>query len=86
MLFKTLHSFNNRADPNNVFLYKHAILLHKSNNNESMSFDWLFLFFNQISNGRQRQLNFLIKANLRLEKIYYRTVLLCLTDKLIMTC
>ena len=52
MSFNTLHSLNKRATPKQFTTYRHAILLHKYNNDETKSNDWLNLFFNQQVNNR----------------------------------
>ena len=39
-------------------LYKHALLLHKTYNEESMSLDWTDLFFNQHFSNKTTQVKF----------------------------
>ena len=56
--FPTLHAINNRATPDQMLLYKTAILLHKIVNDDNMSFEWQQLFFNQNFNQRNNRANF----------------------------
>lgn len=56
-----LHKISNRATPNQMSTYKHAILLHKLYNSTDSTNEWLTLNFNQILTGRQ--LNFKIIAD-----------------------
>ena len=53
-----LHIINKRATPNQMLLYKHAILLFKLYNGIETTDDWLSLNFQQILTGRQS--NFII--------------------------
>ena len=56
--YERLHYENQRATPEQMTLYKHAILLHKVYNNESMSIEWTDLFFNQQFNARNPNVKF----------------------------
>ena len=58
MSFESLHYHNKRATSTQMTLYKHALLLHKTYNDESMSLDWTDLFFNQQFNNRTIQVKF----------------------------
>ena len=51
--FENIHKMNNRAMPNAVMLYKHAIQLFKIYNAIEYTFDWTILNFNQILTSRQ---------------------------------
>ena len=52
--FKALHLINNRAIPNQITLYKHALCLHKLYNSDSTNSNWLSLFLNQNFNARYK--------------------------------
>ena len=39
MSYESFHYLNQRATPNQMITYKHALLLHKMYNNETMSID-----------------------------------------------
>ena len=50
--FERLHSIANRATPEKICQYKHALLLHKIYNDIDQGADWLALNFNQNFNNR----------------------------------
>ena len=56
--YEKLHYVNQRATPEQMIVYKHAILLHKVYNSESMSIEWTDLFFNQQFNARNPNVKF----------------------------
>ena len=56
--FINVHKSCNRANPNQMMLYKHAILLHKLYNGNPPKADWLDLNFQQ--NLTSRQTKFII--------------------------
>ena len=56
--YNTLHYLNQRATPNQITLYKHALLLHKTYNCSSYSNDWTHLHFNQQFNNRNTKVKF----------------------------
>ena len=56
-----LHKMSKRATPNQILIYKHAILLFKLYNNTQSSLEWIALNFQQIL--KSRQLNFSISCN-----------------------
>ena len=51
-----------------MMIYKHALLLHKTYNNESKSSEWLDLFMNQTFNNRILHANFLDLSNFKIGK------------------
>ena len=60
--FVNIHYECNRALPEQMILYKHAILLHKMYNQKSPEIEWIALNFQQLLTSRQ--LNFsIIKTN-----------------------
>ena len=61
--FERLHSINNRATPEKMMLYKHAILLHNMYNSSDLSKEWVHLNLNQVITSR-RTTFFIIKDNL----------------------
>ena len=56
--FDKLHYLNQRATPNQLTTYKHALLLHKTYNDENMVLNWQNLFFNQYFNDRDPLVKF----------------------------
>ena len=57
--FNCLHSTLKRATPTQIMTYKHALLLHKVYNDETISPEWQDLFFNQTFNNRSPNANFI---------------------------
>ena len=57
-----------RATPNQMMIYKHALLLHKTYNDESKSSEWLDLFKNQTLNNRILHANFIDLSNFKIGK------------------
>ena len=51
--FENIHRMNNRALPNAIMTYKHAIQLYKIYNATEFTSDWTILNFNQIITSRQ---------------------------------
>ena len=66
MSYDNLHSINKRATPNQMTTYKHALLLHKTYNNEEMSIDWTNIFFNQQFNNRYPYVKFFKTSNFKI--------------------
>ena len=66
--FISLHKQLKRATPDQMMIYKHALLLHKTYNVESKSSEWLDLFMNQTFNNRILHANFLILSNFKIGK------------------
>ena len=58
MSYERLHYINQRATPDQITTYKHALLLHKIYNENSMSIDWINIFFNQQFNSRSSTVKF----------------------------
>ena len=58
MSFETLDAINKCATSKQFTTYRHAILLHKWYNDETLNINWLDLFFNQQFNGRCDTVNF----------------------------
>ena len=52
--FINIHKSCNRASPEQMIVYKHAILLHKLYNTHQPQTDWIELNFNQILTSRQK--------------------------------
>ena len=50
--YERLHLIANRATPEQICQYKHALLLHKIYNDNEQGADWLALNFNQNFNSR----------------------------------
>ena len=66
MSFESLHYVNQRATPTQYSTYTNALLLHKVFNDETMSNDWLDLFFNQNFNQRYATVKFFSTANFKI--------------------
>ena len=66
MSFNSLHYLNQRATPTQFTIYTHALLLHKTYNDETMSNDWLNLFFNQQFNQRELNVKFYNTSSYRI--------------------
>ena len=47
ILFEKLHEMSNRATPEKMLLYRHALLLYKIYNSEDHSLEWIALNFQQ---------------------------------------
>ena len=60
--FEQIHKMNNRAMPNAIMMYKHAIQLFKIYNATEYTMDWLILNFNQIFTSRQSSF-MMLKSN-----------------------
>ena len=60
--FEHIHKMNNRAMPNAIMLYKHAIQLYKIYNATEYTIDWSILNFNQIFTSRQNSF-MMLKSN-----------------------
>ena len=60
--FIDLHKLNKRATPNQLLIYKHALLLFNLYNENQLAADWLTLNFNQIITSRQTNFQ-IIKSN-----------------------
>ena len=58
MSYLDLHSLNNRATPEMMCIYKHAILLYKLINHEIPFSDWIDLNFQQTFGARSDKFNF----------------------------
>ena len=66
--FTMLHNQLGRATPEQLMNYKHALLLHKTYNDENCSPDWLDLFSNQSFNNRHSYANFIDMSNFKIGK------------------
>ena len=68
MSFIQIHTLNNRATPNQLMLYKHALLLYKIWNDKIYSDDWLSLNFQQNFNVRSSTVKLIDTSNLKIGK------------------
>ena len=64
--YNSLHYLNKRTTPDQMTKYKHALLLHKTYNDESMSKNWTNLFFNQQFNSRELFVRFVNTSNYKI--------------------
>ena len=68
--YANIHKSCNRAEPTQMMMYKHAILLHKLYNTQQPTADWIDLNFDQVFNSRSKNFkiiknnNFLVGNNL----------------------
>ena len=51
--YQDLHPMNNRATPQKIMLYKHALHLHKIYNTQDHNFEWQVFNFQQCLTTRQ---------------------------------
>ena len=63
-----VHSLNNRATPNQIMIFKHAILLYKIWNEKVHSKEWMALNFQQNFNERNNTVNVFETNNLKVGK------------------
>ena len=82
MSFKTLHSITNRAEPNNIMQYKHAITLYKVINNPITTMNFISLFFNQNFNERNPHMNFTDNSRFKIGKNLLSNRLLIINNKI----
>ena len=61
--FVNIHTECNRALPEQMILYKHAILLHKTYNQKIPEIEWIALNFQQLLTSRQTKFS-TIKTNI----------------------
>ena len=66
MSYNSLHYLNQRATPNQITLYKHALQLHKTYNCSKYSNDWVHLHFNQQFNNRNTMVKFTNTSNYKI--------------------
>ena len=84
--FIDIHKSCDRATPNQMMNYKHAILLHKLYNNNQPSADWVDLNIQQILTSRQTEFNilksnnFLVGNNLLATRLAILNNKICLAD------
>ena len=84
--FIDIHKSCERATPNQMMNYKHAILLHKLYNNNQPSADWVDLNIQQILTSRQTEFNilksnnFLVGNNLLATRLAILNNKICLAD------
>ena len=51
--FERFHNMNNRATPEKIMMYKHALAFFLLYNHTNLSLEWCALHFNQILTSRQ---------------------------------
>ena len=66
--YESLHKITKRATPTQILTYKHALLLHKTYNDDSISPEWVDLFTNQSFNNRSLNVHFVDNSNYRIGK------------------
>ena len=83
MSYKTLHSITNRAEPNNIMQYKHAITLYKVINNPVTTLNFISLFFNQNFNERNPHMNFTDNSRFKIGKNLLSNRLVIINNKIV---
>ena len=68
MSYDQIHAINNRATPNQMMIYKHALLLYKIWNEPIFSKEWLSLNFQQNFSARGTQVKIYKTNNLKIGK------------------
>ena len=68
--YQSLHTISKRANPNQIIIYKHALLLHKIYNDKTNSLVWLDLFTNQTFNNRSPNIYFIDTSNFKIGKTF----------------
>ena len=53
MSFEAIHKLNNRATPEKIMIYKHALMLFKIYNSNDQTTEWVNLNINQVLTSRQ---------------------------------
>ena len=66
--YESLHYLNKRATPQQITTYKHALLLHKTYNDDDMGLNWTNLFFNQQFSSRELNVHFTNNAKYKIGK------------------
>ena len=64
--FINIHNNVNRATPEKLLLFKHAVLLHKLFNNQTPSLEWADLHFKQTFNSRQTSIRVVRSSNFKI--------------------
>ena len=64
--FNNLHYINQRATPDQITFYKHALLHHQLYNPENACNDWVELFFRQHFNERDQVIIFFNTSNYKI--------------------
>ena len=80
--FIDVHKSCNKALPNQIINYKHAILLHKSYNSFCPSMDWIELNFTQTFTSRQSYFNSIKSSNYKVGENLISTRLSILNHKI----
>ena len=80
--FNCLHSTLKRATPTQIMTYKHALLLHKVYNDETISPEWQDLFFIQTFNNRSPNANFIDTSNYKIGKNILSNRFIILNNKI----
>ena len=82
MSFKAIHKLNNRATPEKIIIFRHALMLHKIFNSNDQTTQWVNLNINQVLTSGQTNLK-LIKLTLgKLGSMLEQTVFSILNDKI----
>ena len=82
--YNRLHSIANRATPEQICQYKHALLLHKIYNDKDQGRDWLALNFNQNFNNRNPKFITTDTSNFKIGKNIASNRLRTLNNKILL--
>ena len=64
--FINVHKNLNRATPDGILMFKHAVLLHKLFNNQTPTMEWADLHFKQTFNSRQTSFRVVRSSNFKI--------------------
>ena len=80
--FEQLHSLPGRATPSKMAMYKHALLLHRTINDQTGGKDWADLNCNHIFNERNPTFNVVDVSRLKIGRNQICNRLKCLNSKI----
>ena len=83
--FLNIHSNAERATPEKILLYKHAILLHKLYNLQTPPMEWVDIHFKQTFNSRQSKFNIIKSNNFKVGNNILSNRLSVLNNKIILS-
>ena len=83
--FLNIHSIAERATPEKILLYKHAILLHKLYNLQTPPMEWVDIHFKQTFNSRQSKFNIIKSNNFKVGNNILSNRLSVLNNKIILS-
>ena len=82
--FINVHKNVNRASPNKLLLFKHAVLLHKLFNNQTPTLEWADLHLKQTFTSRQLQFRAVKKSDYKIGNNILANRLSVLNNKILL--